>query len=295
MTTVGVTGSTVPRRQLGRYLRDLRNRAHLTVRSAARRLEWSETKIWRIETGQTALRGLDVQAMCVVYGAPADLVDPLVALAKETKARGWWLSYGDVLPEGFDVYVGLEEAASCLRWYECGLIPGLLQTEDYARTLISLDKPDVPAAEIDRRVQVRVARQGLLDRYTQPMRLRVALDEAILHRPIGSPKLMAAQLNRLVELGERANVSIRIVPFAAGVHVGVVTGPFVILEFPLNADGRPSEPPTVYVDTYTGALYLEKPHEIEQYDAAFSDVWEHARDATTTRDLIHHAARELTT
>src|SRR5690348_16417706 len=130
------TGSTVPRRQLGRYLRDLRGKARLTVKAAASELEWSEAKIWRIETGQTSLRSLDVEAMCRVYGAPDDLTEALKGLAKETKGRGWWHAYGDVIPDGFDLYIGLEEAVSELHWYEAELVPGLFQTPDYARTLI---------------------------------------------------------------------------------------------------------------------------------------------------------------
>src|SRR3954471_20191350 len=151
----GVTGSTVPRRQLGRYLRDLRNRSRLTVRGAAQRLEWSEARIWRIETGQTSLRSLDVETMCRIYGAEPELAEALMGLARETKARGWWHSYGDVIPEGFDVYIGLEEAAVSLSWYESELIPGLLQTEDYARTLIRTDNSGVDDTEVERRVHVR--------------------------------------------------------------------------------------------------------------------------------------------
>ena len=160
--SVEVTGSTVPRRQLGRHLRELRNQQRLTVRAAAERLEWSEAKMWRIETGQTSLRSLDVEAMCKIYAAPADLTEALMGLAKETKARGWWHAYGDVIPEGFDVYIGLEEAASQLAWYESELIPGLLQTEGYAHTVIRADNPGVDEEEISRRVHVRMARQPLI-------------------------------------------------------------------------------------------------------------------------------------
>src|SRR5882672_10794512 len=122
---VETTGSTVPRRQLGRYLRELRNRERLTVKVAAEKLEWSEAKMWRIETGQTSLRSLDVEAMCRVYGAPQDLTEALMGLAKETKGRGWWHAYGDAIPNGFDLYIGLEEAAKELQWYEAELMPGL--------------------------------------------------------------------------------------------------------------------------------------------------------------------------
>src|SRR3954466_8676412 len=120
--TDGPTGSTVPRRQLGRHLRELRNRSRLTVRTAARELEWSEAKLWRIETGQTSLRSLDVEAMCRVYGAPHKLAQGLMALAKETKARGWWHSYSDVIRESLDLYLGLEDAASQLCWFTSELV-----------------------------------------------------------------------------------------------------------------------------------------------------------------------------
>src|SRR6266699_3920452 len=189
------TGSTVPRRQLGRYLRDLRNSQRLTVRAAAERLEWSEAKIWRIETGQVSLRSLDVEVMCRIYGATAELTGALMGLAKETKARGWWHAYGDVIPEGFDVYIGLEEAASLLSLYQAELVPGLLQTEDYARTLIEADNPGVDEQEIDRRVQLRIARQALIRRPVAPAELRAVLNEAILRRPVGGPGVMAAQLD----------------------------------------------------------------------------------------------------
>src|ERR1700722_12894293 len=180
-----ITGSTVPRRQLGRYLRELRNRERLTVKIAAEKLEWSEAKIWRIETGQTSLRSLDVETMCKIYGAPADLTEALMGLARETKARGWWHAYGDVIPEGFDVYIGLEEAASQLSWYEPELVPGILQTEGYARTLIQTHNRGVGEEEIGRRVHVRMARQPLLRRTAAPLQLQVALNEGILRRPVG--------------------------------------------------------------------------------------------------------------
>ncbi|HUY50508.1 MAG TPA: helix-turn-helix transcriptional regulator [Streptosporangiaceae bacterium] len=287
------TGSTVPRRQLGRYLRELRGGQRLTVRAAAERLEWSEAKIWRIETGQVSLRSLDVEAMCKVYGADASLTEALMGLAKETKARGWWHSYGDVIPEGFDVYIGLEEAASTVSWYEAELVPGLLQTESYAHTLIQADNPGVDAQEIDRRVHVRIARQALITRATAPPKLDVVLNEAIVRRPVGGPSIMYAQLNRLAEASTLPNVSLRIMPFNAGLHHGIMSGPFVILRFPLNGDGKASEPPTVYVDGFTGALYLDKAAEIQRYEQAFADIWASALTEDASRDLIHEAAREF--
>lgn len=287
------TGSTVPRRQLGRYLREQRNKQRLTVRVAAAKLEWSEAKLWRIETGQTSLRSLDVEAMCKIYGATPELTEALMGLAKETKARGWWHAYGDVIPESFDVYIGLEEAASQLSWYESELVPGLLQTEDYARTVIKADKPGVSDEEIDRRVHVRIARQALVRRATAPPDMRVVLNEGILRRPVGGSGIMAGQLDRLAGAAELPSVSLRVVPFRAGLNPGLMTGPFVILRFPLNGDGRDSEPPTVYVDGFTGDLYLDKASEVEQYASAFEGIWDASLDEAGSENLINRAAKEL--
>lgn len=284
------SGSTVPRRQLGRYLRDLRGKARFTVKAASRELEWSEAKLWRIETGQTSLRSLDAEAMCKIYGAPADLTEALKGLAKETKARGWWHSYGDVIPEGFDVYIGLEESASQLDSYESELVPGLLQTEAYARTVMQEHNPDEDAEEIERRLHLRTNRQVLLTRVTGPPRLCLVLNEAILHRPVGGPRTMAEQLGHLVEASELPNVMMRVVPFAAGLHPGVMSGPFVILRFPRNGDGTETEPPTVFADGYTGDLYLDKPQEVERYDGAFKNIWEKSLDEQASRRLLSKVA-----
>jgi hypothetical protein len=271
----------------------LRNRAGLTVQAAARGLEWSETKIWRIETGQTSLRSFDVEVMCRVYGAEADMTEALMGLARETKARGWWQAYGDAVPEWFDLYVGLEAAASKIYVYEQELIPGLFQTPSYARTLIRADHPDESEEEADRRVGLRVARQAVVRRTIDPPALQVALNESVLRRPVGGAQIMAEQLERLVEASELPNVSLRVVPFAAGYHPGILSGSFYILRFPLNGGGQESEPPTAYADLYTGALYLDKPNEIDRYSDAFAAIWEHALDEAASREVIHQAAEAL--
>ncbi|MFI5616879.1 helix-turn-helix domain-containing protein [Streptomyces sp. NPDC051567] len=288
-----VSGSTVPRRQLGRHLRELRNRARLTVRAAATALEWSDQKIWRIETGQTSMRSLDVETMCRVYGADPELTKGLMGLAKETKNRGWWHSYGDVIPEGFDLFIGLEGAAASLRQYINDLVPGLVQTDDYARALIQADNPHVDHDEIERRVHVRLARQELLTRVTAPPTLELALGEAVLRQPVGGGEVMARQLDRLAEAMDLPNVSLRVVPFAAGLHHGLMSGPFTILRFPVNGDGQPMEPPTIYMEGFTGDLYLDKPQEIERYDRAFTSIWDTALDAKDTQNMLRQAAKEF--
>ncbi|MFI6525234.1 helix-turn-helix domain-containing protein [Streptomyces uncialis] len=287
---VGPTGSTVPRRQLGRNLRELRARASMTVRAAAGALEWSETKIWRIETGQTPLRALDVETMCRVYGAGGDLTAALMGLARETKARGWWHAYGDLIPEGFDVYVGLEEAAVTVSTYESDIVPGLLQTDGYIREITRVHYPDIKDDDLDGRVRLRIERQGLLTRATDPATVRVALSETVLRRRIGGGAVMAQQLAHLVYVSSLPNVAIRIVPLAIGAHQGMVSGPFVILRFPVTGAGVDTEPPTVYADGYTGGLYLDKPGEVQQYDRAFSGIWNVALDELESLRLISDVA-----
>jgi hypothetical protein len=295
VTEVAATGSTVPRRQLGRHLRDARGRARLTVRAAAEALEWSEAKIWRIETGQTSMRSHDVEAMCRVYGAPDELTEALKGLAKETKGRGWWHSYGDVIPDWLDLYIGLESEASEISSYEPELVPGLCQTADYVRTIITTYLPELDSQEIERRVALRMARQALITRVTARPGLVVVLNEAVLHRPVGGQRIMRAQMRRLLEMSELANVSVRVVPFAIGVHRGVISSRFTILRFPANSSGRESEPPVVYIEGITGALYLDKPHEVERHGAALSRILDEVDDpaGTTSQGLLRAAMRRF--
>ncbi|ONM46440.1 helix-turn-helix domain-containing protein [Nocardia donostiensis] len=267
----GTTGSTMPRRRLGRQLRDLRNRAGMTTRVAAQRLEWSEAKIWRIETGQTSLRGLDVEAMCMVYGAPAEVVAPLRALARDTKARGWWTAYNEAIGDGFDVYLGLEEAATRLAGYEDQLIPGLLQTESYTRALLRAARPQLTQIEIERRVRLRMARQALLTREPSAPCLDVVIDEAALRRRIGDATVVAGQLDRLLRADQLPNVRIRLLPSNTGYHPGSETGRFVLLEFAAAAAGQAPEPSVVYVEAFTGPQYLDKATDTTRYQQAFDD------------------------
>jgi Domain of unknown function (DUF5753)/Helix-turn-helix domain len=263
------------------------------VKDAARGLEWSETKIWRIETGQTSLRSFDVEVMCRVYGVQGDMTAALMGLAKETKARGWWQAYGDAVPEWFDLYVGLEAAASKLFLYEQDLVPGLFQVPDYARTLITADHPDESDEDADRRVGLRMARQALV-RHDRPARApgraqRVRAEAPRRRR--GSDGRAAAAAGRGIGPSER---------IAAGgpVRSGLPPGHRVRLvqhaAVPLNGGGQESEPPTVYADLYTGALYLDKPNEIERYAEAFAGIWQHALGEEASREMILEAAEALT-
>jgi transcriptional regulator with XRE-family HTH domain len=292
MAAESTAGPTVPRRQLGRHLRALRNQAKLTTKLAAQALEWSEPKLWRIETGQTALRSLDVEAMCRVYGASAEVTQGLMVLARETRAVGWWHPRADVIPDWLDLYLGLEEAASRLGRYDPELVPGLLQTAAYARAVIRAERPDLGDEAVARRVQARLARQALLVRVTAPLTAELLLGEAVLRRPIGSTQVMAEQLDQLADAAMLPTVSIRVVPLRARLHRGVLSGPFVLLRFPVNGDGQETEPPVVYVPGFTGALYLERPGEIRRYQEVYTDIAAAALDEHASRTLIRQAARE---
>jgi transcriptional regulator with XRE-family HTH domain len=288
-----MAGSTVPRRQLGRYLEELRENAGLNRKDAAKALERSAPTMWRIETGRIAVRSIEVEAMCRLYGASAEMTEVLSGLAKETKARGWWQAYGDAVPDWFDVYVGLEAAATRMSKFESELVPGLFQTEDYARTIIRADHPEEDDAEIARRVELRMARQAILRRPVNPPALEVALRESVLRCPVGGTEIMAAQLDRLADAAGLPNVSMRVVPFSAGFHLGMLTGGFTLLRFPLNGSGTETEPDTVYSDSFTGAIYLDKPGELARYSRAFAEIWETSLDEDSSRDFISRAAEAL--
>ena len=286
-------GSTVPRRQLGRYLRELRSEAGLTVRAAAKELERSEPTLWRIENGLTSVRSVEVGVMCRLYGANEQLTVALMALAKQTKAKGWWQAYGDVLPEWFDLFVGLEAAATAMDEYEHSIVPGLFQSEGYARTTMAAFNPRWPADEIDRRVGLRRARQAILTRMIDPPQLRVALREPVLVAPVGGRTVMADQLEHLATISELPNVSLRVVPVSVGYHPGILTGSFTIMRFPPPPSGLHGEPPTIYKETYTGSLYLDKPAEIARFVTAFEAIWDAALGERPSRDLIARTAEDM--
>jgi transcriptional regulator with XRE-family HTH domain len=286
-------GSTVPRRQLGRYLRRAREDAQVTVKAAADALEWSTPRIWRIENGTVGMRALDVKAMCELYGASDDFTTALMALARETKAKGWWQSYGDALPSWFELYVGLEAAAQRLRYLQTDVVPGLLQTKAYTREVIALDDPELSPEEQERRLAVRMERQNLLDRrLPPPPALEVIISEAVLRRPLQDRSAMAGQLRYLVEANDRPNVAVRLLPFSAGLHRWASGGGFAILDFP-EQRGREPEPPTVYSDGPTGALYLDKTREVDMYESIWRSASERAFDSAQSTRAIRALSEEL--
>lgn len=263
-------GSTVPRRQLGRHLRQLREKAGITVRAAVETMEWSGQKLWRIEKGLGPVRAMDVKNLCELYGADQRTTEALMALAKETKAKGWWRAYGKALPPWFELYVGLEAAASRIRAYDGDVINGLVQTRRYADLLTRMH----PVSEEERAqwVEVRMGRQSILSRRVPaPPKLDMILGEAALLR-IPDRAVMREQLDRLLAVSELSHVSLRIIPISAGLHPGLDCGNrFTILEFSRARNGY-SEPPVIYADSLTGAWYGDAPDEVAAYDRVWREV-----------------------
>jgi transcriptional regulator with XRE-family HTH domain len=274
---------TLRRRQLGMELRRLREAAGLTIDQVAERLECSASKISRIETGQSGATPRDVRDILVVYGVPEDESDLLLQIAREARQKGWWQLYGTVLT---GAYVGLEAAADAIQAYEALVVPGLLQTEDYARAMIHAARPDIDATEIDKRVRVRVGRQSLLTQ-DDPLDLWVVLDEAVLHRPVGGRSVMRSQLEHLVVSAELPNVTLQVLPFAAGAHAGM-DGTFSILLY--------QEPPNqnvVFAANAAGGLFLEKDEELHRYAFIFDHLRANAMRPEESLAMIASLAKEL--
>ncbi|ASW54838.1 helix-turn-helix transcriptional regulator [Plantactinospora sp. KBS50] len=285
--------STVPRRQLGRYLTQLRTDAGVSLDDAARALRCSRQKIWRIERGMIAVRTPDLSVMCDLYRVVPAMAEVLSGVAREGRARGWWQAYGDAIPAWFSLYVGLEEAASRLRHYNAELVPGLLQTRAFMLELHRVNRPELPAAERDRAIAVRLHRQRLLVRRLPPAPdLEVILSEAVLRRPVPDRAVMRDQLHALRDHGWLPNVHIRILPLSAGPPLAGEAGTFTVLDFPRMRPMSPAEPTTIYCEGLTGALYLDRPAEVAAYTRIWRGLDAAALGEEQSRKLIEAIAEE---
>jgi len=253
---------TIRRRRLGTELRRIREQSRVTIDVVAERLGCSPSKVSRIETGHTSATPRDVKDMLDIYGIAGVESEELVQIAREARQKGWWHPFSAVL---VGAYVGLEAAAASIRAYEQQVIPGLLQSEEYALAMIRAARLSDTPLEIDRRVHVRMARQSLLIQ-DDPIDLWVVLDEAVLSRPVGGDEVMRDQLRRLIEAAELPNVTLQVLPFSAGAHAGM-DGTFAILDFPEAED-----PDVVYAENATGGLFLEKSDELKKYSSIFDTI-----------------------
>ncbi|WP_262059747.1 helix-turn-helix domain-containing protein [Streptomyces sp. STR69] len=279
-------GPAVRRRKLGAELRALRADAGLTSGEAARLVGWHQSKVSRIETGASGVKPPDVRLLLDAYEVgDAQLRDMLLVLAGSDDRGGrhhWWHAYRGVLPPAYRDFISLESQASTIRTLETSVVPGLLQTPEYARAVtraavggLDNDGPE----RLDALVQVRLARQDIL-RADPPLELSAVLDEAVVRREVGGPGVMARQLERLIEAAQLPQVRLQVLPFAAGAHIGI-TGPFVMFSFPSTSDLD-----VVVLDHLTSSLYLERKEDLEAYSEAFNTLQFHALSPEDSLDYI---------
>lgn len=281
------SGSTVRRILLGSQLRRLREERGVSRQDAGYVIRASESKISRLELGRVSFKERDVADLLTLYGVNDEQErEALLQLAREANTPGWWHRYSEVLPGWFQTYVGLEEAAGLIRTYELQFVPGLLQTEDYARAVFRLGNADAAEAEIEQRVELRMHRQQRLKGPDAP-RLWAVLDEAALRRPIGGPEVMRGQLEHLITVSKMPNVTLQVMPFQFGGHAAE-GGAFSILRFP-----EPDLPDVVYVENLTGALYLDKRDDVDTYMQAMERLCVDSATPDGTLEIIGGFLREI--
>jgi transcriptional regulator with XRE-family HTH domain len=283
------TSPTVRRRRLAAELRRLRERAGLTGDEVAEDVGWSASKVSRIETAQTAPRESDIRKLLALYDIGGRDADELLALAKEAAGKGWWETYSPTLPPEYSALIGMEAEAQSASSWAAQTVPGLLQTADYAREVTNgyLERiAPVPPSETGRRVEVRLARQQVLTR-DNPLELRAVLDQSVLYRRFGDQDVMKSQLKKLLELSERANISLRILPLDGPHPIG--TGAFVLLQF--GDVHHVTHQDVVYIENLTGSRYVEEEDEVYRYRRSFDRLTELALDEAKSREVLT-AARD---
>ncbi|MFG2576416.1 helix-turn-helix domain-containing protein [Streptomyces sp. NPDC048481] len=282
--TGSTSAPTVLRMILGRRLQERRQNAGVSLDDAARALHVKPLTIRRLEKAEVGLRPLYVQILLDAYGAGPREIEEFVALAERANEPGWWHPYRDVLPGWFSGYVSLETGARTLRTYEPHYVTGLLQTPRYARGVLGGGFPNDRDEDLDRRVDLRLRRQSLLERDDAPT-LWTVLEEAVLHRMVGGPEVMREQIDRLLEVSELEHVSVDIVPFTAGAHVGACA-PFTYFRFE-----EPELPDIVYTEILSGAVYLDQRSDVAAHLEAHNRMSLLTSD-TDSRALLNRMRKE---
>jgi hypothetical protein len=277
----------VLRMLLGSQLRRLREAASITPEQAGYEIRASRSKISRMETGRVGFKARDVADLLVLYGVGNEQErSRFLDLVERSGRADWWTRYSDILPDWFENYLGLESASSTIRTFEIQFVHGLFQTEDYAQAVTRLGHQAAPAAEIERRVGLRVKRQDLLTR-ANPPRIWSVMDEAVLRRPVGGPAVMRAQLHHLIEVARMPQVTLQVVPFARGGHAGA-GGSFTVLRFE-----EQFLPDVVYIEQLTGAVYLEQRGDVEHYLEVMDQLSGEALTPVATARFIEQVASQI--
>ncbi|MGH3713203.1 MAG: helix-turn-helix domain-containing protein [Micromonosporaceae bacterium] len=277
---------TLRRRRLGAALRACRDAAGLTREDVGEKLDCSGSKITRMENADVGVRRSDLLALLDIYGVgDQEQREELLDLARRSKETGWWQKYS-TLPGNYRQLIELESVALSIRWYEQVVVPGLLQTADYARAVIEAASPSNSPEEIDSKVEVRLNRQTLLTDNAEPPECWIILDEAALHRVIGNVKIMHAQMNHLTEMAKAKLVRLQVIPFEHGGHEAM-TGAFTILRF------DPPDPDIVYLEGMAGDIYLDQPEDIDRCSLVFDHLCAVAATPAQSRKVIAESARRF--
>lgn len=278
-------GPTVLRIALGAQLRRLRETSGITTEGAGRAIRVSHGKISRMELGRVGFAERDVADLLALYGITDEQQqEAFLRLARRANAPGWWHRYSDILPDWFEMYLGLEQACAVIRTYEPQLVPGLLQTQECARAVIQLGHSTEFADDIERRIALRMTRQEILTQPGAP-NLWAVIDEAALWRLDGR-SAMRAQIQHLIEMAELPNITLQAMPFYAGGHAAV-GGPFAILRF-----SEPDLPDIVYLEQLTSALYLDKSEDIQHYLVIMDRLCVQAKSPTETTRFLNSTLTE---
>jgi len=288
LSTEVISGPTVLRILLGGQLRRLREAAGISPDRAGYEIRASRSKISRVEHGRVSFKERDVADLLTLYGVTDEHERRrMLNLAQHANSQGWWSRYDDVMPDWFETYVGLEQATSLIRTYELQFVPGLFQTEEYARAVTVLGHRSAPAEEIDRRVGLRLQRQQILTRPDATPRVWAVIDESALRRPLGGRTVMRAQLSRLLELTELPQVTLQVMPFDRGGH-SAAGGSFSILRF-----AEPELPDIVYIEQLTGALYLDRLEEADHYREVMNSLSAEAETPAESAQLLRALLSEI--
>jgi transcriptional regulator with XRE-family HTH domain len=275
---------TVRGRQLARELRHLREQTGMTGEQAAAKMSWEQSKISRMETAKMRITSGEVMELCETYGIDGDKRDQLIVLARSARQQDWWREYSDYVKKGFIDFLAFEAEARTSCGYEAQVIPGILQCEEYARAILLGSQPR-PSDEVDRGVEVRLARQQRVTQSADPLNVWAVIDEAVLHRALERPEVMVTQLEHLLYLGELGNVSIQVLPYRAGIHAAI-DGPFVLLTF----DGYPD---LLYIEHLVGCVYLEKPSETDKGRLIFEHLRSAAMNTGDSAAMIRDQVKKL--
>ncbi|MEU6346509.1 helix-turn-helix transcriptional regulator [Streptomyces sp. NPDC046977] len=275
---------------LGRRLASLRETAGFTAAQAAKRLRIAATTVTRMEKAETSLKFATAKTLLEIYGIGQEEIDEFLALLDQASTPGWWQGFRDVLPAWFGVHVSLESAASHIRNYEPAVVPGLLQTPDYARAVLERGLPRISADVLERRVHLRTTRQELITRSDpSPPQLWAIIDETVLRRPAGGPNMMSKQIDHLLDVADLPNVTLQICPFEAGLHPGGF-GPFTIFRFEI-----PELPDVVCTDSLSRASYGEDKEEVALFREALGEMSMTALSKEDTKKFLGEIRKELYT